>query len=150
MVLNQTATASAQRNKYSIWRYWRSDDPHNSWIKSELLFTSSAWTEFYEDFDLFDDYAIGYRDNKFYVIYWKESVADDLPSNFEMRAYDFEEEADVVSYSFYDRSDGKGQFELMVFLQYPGATQLKKVIMDIDPVSWRQTFTTLDDSQFDG
>ena len=150
MVLNQTATASAQRNKYSVWRYWRSDDPYNSWVKSELLFTSSAWTEFYEDFDLFDDYAIGYRDKEFYVIYWKEAIAGDLPSNFEMRAYDFEGEADVVTYSFYDRSDGKGQFELMVFLPYPAAIQLKKVTMEIDPVSWRHTFTTLDDSQFDG
>ena len=52
------------------------------------MFISGAQTDFYEDFDLFDDYAIGFRDNKFYVIYWKDYLNEYVPVNFERKAYD--------------------------------------------------------------
>ena len=71
-----------------MWRYWRSQSRENSWIKKEHLFLSAAQTDFYEDFDLFDDFAIGFRDNKFYVIYWKDYLNEEVPVNYERQAYD--------------------------------------------------------------
>ena len=108
VIKNVTATAEAGANRYSVWRYWRSQSRENSWIKKELLFVSAAHTDFYEDFDLFDDYAIGFRDNKFYVIYWKDFLNEEVPVNYERQAYDQGEDSTVAAYSFYDRSGYSG------------------------------------------
>ena len=77
------------------------------------------WGDFYEDFDLFDDYAIGFKDNKFYVIYWKDFLNELVPVNFERKAYDqedVEEDSTIAAYSFYDRSGYNGEYELMIWV----------------------------------
>ena len=139
VVKNETETAAAGANRYSVWRYWRSLSRENSWIQKEHLFISGTHSDFYEDFDLFDDYAIGFRDNKFYVIYWKGYRGEEVPSNFERKAYDQayeEEDSSVAAYSFYDRSGYNGEYELMIWVRTAAAIQLRPVIMLIEPESY--------------
>ena len=153
VVKNDTETAAAGANRYSVWRYWRSLNREASWIQKELLFISGAHSDFYEDFDLFDDYAIGFRDNKFYVIYWKDYLGKEVPSNFERQAYDQayeEEDSSVAAYSFYDRSGYNGEYELMIWVRTQAAIQLRPVIMLIEPESYNQRFSPVADAQLSG
>ena len=114
------------------------------------MFTLGARSDFYEDFDLFDDYAIGFRDNKFYVIYWKDYLNELVPDNFERKAFDIrdvDEDFYIAAYSFYDRSGYKGEYELMIWQAMPAAIQLRPVIMLIEPQSYNQRFSPVEDSQ---
>ena len=150
VVKNDTETAAAGANRYSVWRYWRGLNREASWIQKELLFISGAQSDFYEDFDLFDDYAIGFRDNKFYVIYWKDYLGKEVPSNFERQAYDQayeEEDSSVAAYSFYDRSGYNGEYELMIWVRTQAAIQLRPVIMLVEPESYNQRFSPVADAQ---
>ena len=153
VVKNDTETAAAGANRYSVWRYWRGLNREASWIQKELLFISGAQSDFYEDFDLFDDYAIGFRDNKFYVIYWKDYLGKEVPSNFERQAYDQayeEEDSSVAAYSFYDRSGYNGEYELMIWVRTQAAIQLRPVIMLVEPESYNQRFSPVADAQLSG
>lgn len=73
--------------QHSVWRYWQ--DPESNWIDSEYLFdTQKEDRVFYEEVDVFDSWAIGYKENVFTVIFFKNYIGDLVPTNFESKAYE--------------------------------------------------------------
>ena len=97
---------------------------------------------------MFDDFAIGYKDNKFYVLYWTEYIGQELPSNYEIQAFDLGEDFTVAKYAFYDSEGDQGNFELILFLKSSAATQLRKATMEIDTKNYSAVFTLIDDIEF--
>ena len=67
-------------------RYYQ--DPETNWIESDYLFDTKAEPrEFYERVDVFDEYAIAYKDNEFTVILFREYIEEVIPPNWEISAY---------------------------------------------------------------
>ena len=129
----------------SVWRYWQNNDPEEQWLESEYLFSTkvdgNVLDDYYEDVDIFDDYAIGFKKNTFYVIFWKEYAGEVVPENYEMKAYEQEKESSIAGYTFYDRSGYKGDWELIIFVQYTGAIQIVPVATIISPSSYNVRFS---------
>ena len=134
---------STRSDQHSVLRY--SQDDSSNWVKAEHLFDSNGASSgvFYDSVDVFNDYAVGYRDNKFYVLYYKDRVGDLLPYNFEVVAYEAQVErgSENPVYSFYDTSGYFGEWQLIVIIKWPGATQVVPVTMAISPSSRSATFT---------
>ena len=84
--------------QHSVVRYYQ--DPETNWIESEYLFDTKAEPrDFYEQVDVFDEYAIAYKENKFTVILFRDHMGEVLPPNWEISAHT--QSADIAGYSFY-------------------------------------------------
>ena len=89
--------------QHSVMRYWQ--DPTSLWIKSDYLFdTGYEERVFYEDLEVFDNWAIGYKDNIFTVIFHETARADLVLENYHVKAFEADDGSNVAGYSYYDRS----------------------------------------------
>lgn len=126
----------------SYWRYRQ--NPSTNWIEEEFLFTTmrgNSGTGWYESVEFFDDYAIGFKNNRFYVLFYKEFLGETIPSNYEVFAYDQGDDSDILNYSYYDRSGVNGEWELFILVKYPSALAIHPVTMVISPSTYSPQFS---------
>lgn len=74
--------------------------------------------------DLFDDWAIGYKEDIFSVIFYKGYLGELVPSNYEVFAYNQEYEtknSDIIGYTFFDLSGVSGEWELIILIRFNAA-----------------------------
>ena len=107
----------------SVWRYYQ--HPDHGWVSKEHLFDSVAQDRvFYTYFDLFDDWAIGFKDDEFSVIFYKNFMGKEVPRNYEVRAYNQKytnKDSNIKNYSFYDSSGYYGEWSMIVLVNFLGA-----------------------------
>ena len=124
--------------QHSVMRYWQ--DPTSLWIKSEYLFdTGKEERVFYESVEVFDNWAIGYKDNIFTVIFYETARADLVLNNYHVKAYE-QAGADVAGFSYFDQS-GQGSWDLIILVQYSGSIVVTPVQMIISPTNYNVRFT---------
>lgn len=89
--------------------------------------------------DIFDDWGIGYKDNEFTVIYYKDFIGELMPSNYAARSYNqkYEDEnSEIIDYTFYDMSGVSGDWELVTIIKYSAAKEILPISMVISPSSY--------------
>ena len=139
IMVNETESLHSEwgKQKHSVWRYWQ--DPITNWIAFEYLYTDIDKEFFYEQVEVFDNWSIGYIDNTFTLMFFKDYLGELLPLNYEFKAYQ-QYDADIVAHSFYDSSgEGeKGDWSLIILVKYAGAIQILPVEMNInvDAMTW--------------
>ena len=82
-------TNTTVTGQLSVWRYWwePSTKEGEGWIESEYLFDFKD--ESYESIEVFDDYAIAYKDQVFTVLFYKEYLGTFMPENYKFKAYEW-------------------------------------------------------------
>ena len=85
IVVSKNDTTGAGANQYSVTRYWQ--NIFTNWIESEHLFDVTDGP--YDDFFVFDDYAITIKDqNKLNAVFYTDYVGNVVNSNLEVKIYD--------------------------------------------------------------
>jgi hypothetical protein len=123
--------------QHSVKRYWQ--NPDSNWIESEYLFdTQKEDRVFYQVIDVFDDYAIGYKDDIFTVIFYKSAFANLIAENYHVKAYE-QEDYPILGFDYWDQ-DGKGDYSLIMLVEYPGSIIVTPVSMVISVSSSNARF----------
>ena len=129
--------------QHGVMRYWQ--DPTTFWIDSEYLFdTQKEKRVFYEGLDIFDEWAIAYKDNVFEVIFYKIAKGNLVPENYHVKAYE-QENAYIAGYTFFDQS-GKGSWDLIILQKYTGSIIVTPVQMVISPSNYNVRFSAATNS----
>ena len=125
---------STETDQLSVWRYWWRAGENDGWIQSEYLFDfeDKSW----EQVDIFDDYAMAYKDQEFWVLLFKEDEAKGtlLPDNFALKAYTWTQSNSAMeAFTYHDMSGIKGEWEIIALIKYDGSMALTPIAMVISP-----------------
>ena len=97
--------------QYSVTRYWQ--NLYTTWLESEYLFDVIGGP--YDDFYLFDDYAIVLKDkNKIKAIYFKDFKEKTVPINFEIPLYnDLQYTTHTFDAIAFENYSGRGNYRMI-------------------------------------
>ena len=101
---------------HSVWRYWQ--NPKTKWIEKEYLFdTNAAHRVWYDQVDIFDDWAIATKGKTFYVLFFDDFRGKEMPQNYAVQVQKIsnDDTVELDGYTFYWNN---GEWQMRVLIRY--------------------------------